>query len=151
MRTVAFLIFLFLIPAAGEACNCVPTKSIKKEFRNSSSVFIGKVVSITPVNANIDSNNISQFRVVFELKKGFKNAWKKRMQVITTTANDCGYVFEKDVEYLVYAVGGLVLETNQCTRTKEALESPVDIMVLNYLINNHEGEEEEEEKSKNMD
>lgn len=151
MRKAILLVLLTLIPALSWACNCIPTKSIKKEFRNSSSVFIGKVVSITPVKTNIDTTDtITQYRVVFELKKGFKNAWKKRMQVITTTVDECGFLFEKEIEYLVFAVGGLVLETNQCTRTKELLESTLDVMVLNHLIHHPEGEEDED-KSKNMD
>ena len=141
-----FFFFLFSFTSTVFACTCTPIKSIKKEFLNSSSVFIGKVVSITPVKMDSSTNAI-QYRVVFELKTGFKNARKKRIQVITGMDDDCGFSFVKDNEYLVFAVGGLVLETNQCTRTKEVTEADIDILVLNYLVNNPEPEEAEDNKN----
>jgi hypothetical protein len=147
---MVLLCFLLLAFKAGMACTCTPIKSIRKEFLNSSSVFIGRVISITPVQISIDSvNTTTQYRVVFELKQGFKNAWKKRIQVITGAEDDCGFRFLKDNEYLVFTIGGLVLETNQCTRTRELVEAEIDVMVLNYLVRNPQEESEEDDKSKN--
>src|SRR4051794_8368901 len=90
------LFFLLAFNSRLSACTCTPIKSIKREYLQSSSVFIGKVVSVTPVKMDSSSTNI-QYRIVFELKQGFKNARKKRIQVFTGVDDDCGFTFVKDV------------------------------------------------------
>lgn len=151
MYRLLLLLTLFAFLHSSEACNCTEKpRGVKREFLNSSSVFIGRVVSVASVRKGNDSigSTISSFRVVFELKKGYKNAWKKRIQVITNTEDECGVTFQKGIDYLVFAVGGIVLETDQCTRTRELIEADMDRFFLNSMLDNPETEETDEKPNR---
>lgn len=125
MKRVTFtsLIFLFLLLSAAEssfACSCIrslkPLKvQVKEAFNDSTAIFSGEVISITPK---------SESEVTVKIKVG--KVWKSKLAeeiTITTPINSamCGYAFEAGKTYLVYAYGANDdLMTTNCSRTKLA-------------------------------
>lgn len=137
--TLGFPLIIFgalaLVPAPATACGCMPSmaairkvstrKLVRDEFRRSTAVFSGKVLSIT----YDDYALVVKFNVV----RTWKHV-KGAAVTVRTPPNDsmCGYTFEVGQTYLVYA--GSVIEgelwTNHCTRTRNVGDASEDIRAL---------------------
>lgn len=139
MNKVIFSIILltFLLASTASntfACSCFQPENItieqqvKAAYKNSSSVFVGKVVEIT------EKSDAHSVVVKFKVEK----SWNKKFlnEIVISTANDtavCGYEFAVGKKYLVYANGeSNNLTTNICTRTAP-VESSKDTAFLNKI------------------
>jgi hypothetical protein len=123
------------------ACSCIGVMSVKKAIRKSDKVFIGKIISKEKIAIKrkldgIETNIIHYyFKVTLIIEYSFKGKIESNIiEVITGTGGgDCGYGFEIDKKYVVYAnkrnrffIGGnktkTFLYTDICLRTTEKVE-----------------------------
>jgi hypothetical protein len=108
-----------------DACSCAPITP-KEGFDGSTCVFQGKVVKITLKD---ETNTVE-----FEATKGWKGDVKKAMTVTTNKSSAmCGYGFEKDKTYIVFAAedkATQTLQTNLCTRTTLVDDAKEDLDFL---------------------
>lgn len=128
------------------ACECVPLKSLADELSNSELVFTGKVVHINSPKSTKISGNIGVFiegkeitgisltaptSIKFRIIQNLKGTISTRYVTITTFSGccDCGFTFQKNTEYLVYAYKNDEgrLETSVCTRTKLKSQAEEDL------------------------
>src|SRR5688572_10871 len=116
---ISLALTLFLLTSAENsfACSCLFSDKplnvqVKEAFNDSTAIFSGEVISITPT---------SEYEVAVKIK--VEKSWKGKFskEVTITTAKDsamCGYRFEADKKYLVYAYGAKAdLSTTNCSRT----------------------------------
>lgn len=101
------------------ACSCLPP-TFEAQIKASTAVFTGKVVS--------SKHNGEQLEITFELDKRWKGPSVKNI-VVHTSENtaSCGYPFEANRVYLVYASGKEKLEVSLCSRTKPVTEAKEDL------------------------
>lgn len=92
-----------------------------EDFDNYDQIFIGKVISFEDID-NLYAN------YTYEIKENFKGDSSKFISIITGYACCvCGYNFENNQHYLVFANNG---ETNSCTLT-----TPLDFSIYDKLRN----------------
>lgn len=116
------------------ACTCdLPVRSltlkqqVNEARMNSKAVFSGRVLEII---ANPDAMYVV---VKFKVQKSWKNVHSEEVSVMTGRGGgDCGFHFEADDTYLVYAYGTNQndLGTNICQRTVRISEAGKDIRIL---------------------
>ena len=127
------------LPAQALALGCIcpaGVKSPKKAARAADAVFLGVAERIVflkdgrPAAPEVDRLSESvRMVVIFRVVKGWKSAHEARVAVTTGPDPDveCGFPFEKDGQYLVYAdqvkysrggQEGWELTTTRCHRTR---------------------------------
>lgn len=125
--TTLLIVAVLALPAPPVlACSCPPPPPPKEAMEKSTAVFSGKVLKVEVDEAK------HQRTVTIEVERAWKGMDRKTV-VITTGSNDgiCGYNFQKDRSYLVYADGeDGKLSTNICTRTKGIEQAKMDIEAL---------------------
>ena len=140
MKESLFTLFLFLmIGTSGFACSCIGESDIRQEVRSTDYIFKGKVVSIEVItieNEEFPNLKFSQQKVTIELEKKYKGRLSKNMKITLFTGmggGDCGFKFNLDQSYIVYADKikegfrlnegrGKILGTNICKRTTSDIE-----------------------------
>ena len=135
IRSILLLVILvgllLLNPTRLFACFCVPEKSPTDELARSTAVFAGRVTQIetssTPMWEDVDSVNVT-----LQVSRVWKGPLRSTLTVLTARQGiDCGYEFEEDVEYLVYARGsGDNLTVWFCSRTRPLASAQEDLAVL---------------------
>ena len=133
-----FLIFvvvlsLFLLNLDfATACSCIE-QSVSQQIAQSEFIFIGKVTKINRPIFTLDSSD--PIKVTLDVSKGFKGSFGDSIAVLTTQDSaSCGYSFEENGEYLVYATSeNGNLNTNLCTGTKRLDEANEDLAELNLI------------------
>lgn len=134
---VFLMILLFaqviLVPDLSYACSCIPSDSVRQELALSDVVFTGKVLQLIDKNkekpTKSSADPIAVHLQVKEIWKGLKES-----EVIIYTERDtasCGFPFEKNQEYIVYAMeDDGELRASICSRTAPLLAAPEDIEEL---------------------
>ena len=103
------------------ACSCM-TSPPSKAFEQSAAVFTGTVASIQ----QDDYGKI----VHFDAERAWKGISDNTVTVTTASMSDsCGYDFEQDKEYLVYAYD-TPLKVSLCGRTQPVADAYVDLAAL---------------------
>jgi hypothetical protein len=98
MRVLRFLLFTFLFPAFGYSCTCLEL-TFEEQWETATSVFRGKVTQIDPA----DEGNS---RIEMTFMKNWKGPAHKTTAVFSgENSAMCGYPFEPNQEYLVFATG----------------------------------------------
>lgn len=95
---ILFIIFVSILVNSDNAfaCSCVVPGTPREEFDRFDAVFLGKVL-------NIDSLGYG-YNIEFEVEKSWKGISEKEVVIGTGDGGgDCGYSFEKNEEYVVYA------------------------------------------------
>lgn len=108
------------------ACSCMMPADPLTSMQESDAVFSGKV---TQISTGSRQNTIS-----FEVEKNWKGAENSTIQITTNdTSAACGYNFEEDKEYVVYAYQNEneSLAVSLCSRTAEFSQASIDIQALN--------------------
>lgn len=106
-------------------CECIPPQNAQEAIAEANLIFVGKCIQS-------ETNWMSGgWKFSFEVKE----TWKKgadRFMIINTgwEEQDCGYIFEKDSTYLVYAVKKFTLKTDQCKGNKLLSEAKEDLQLL---------------------
>lgn len=134
MKKFIFFASLFFILHSNDvmACSCVLPKSnslsklVKEAYKKSNVVFTGEVIEVKT------KPNTYFVEVKFKVFDSWKIGLPEEITIITGQGGgDCGYNFELNRQYLVYAYeNSKVLQTNICSRTN-VLNSNKDLLVLN--------------------
>ncbi len=91
----------FLAPSRVSACSCTNELTLEQEFGFAMAVFAGRVSSITPEGDGF------HVRVMLEPSARWKGGFGSTVPVITpNNEGACGFPFEVDGEYLVFAFNG---------------------------------------------
>lgn len=118
------------------ACSCIYLGDTQSKLSNGGIIFSGKIVDL-----EILESYPVQYRAQFEVNKYWKdynNDFKKSV-IISSVKNDganCGYTFEEDKEYLIYAYVDQEsgeLTTNSCMGSSTLEEAQNEIQELNNL------------------
>ena len=128
-----FLIFIGLFPRQATACSCAYPESVKDELNRKTAVFSGRVIKMEEENKiSYIKSSADPIKVLFEVTDSWKGV--DSSQVIVSAARSsasCGYEFELDKEYIVYAYGEINnLETGLCERTALLSAAGDDLAML---------------------
>jgi hypothetical protein len=116
-----------LASSPAQACSCLPPPAPKVALEKAAAVFVGKVITIEEKDGRRKEVKI----LVSKFWKGVTGD-----SVVVTTAivsAACGFPFEMNKEYLVYASSIEVqkhLNTSLCTRTKKLEAAGEDLAEL---------------------
>jgi hypothetical protein len=149
--TTISLIGLMLVPATSHACSCVESPAPKVELQNKTAVFSGKVLSIKEPSKLLNWSSADPVKVTFEVYQVWKGGLGKKVSVQTAMDGaSCGFEFEQNQEYLVYANGDISnLEASLCSRTQSILTSGNDIQALGTAIKSPMNELSEDDSTPN--
>jgi hypothetical protein len=134
---VAVILAIFFFVESAAACSCVSFRSGNppcQSFWNSPVIFSGRVTEIGPVEAKSDP--FMQRRVRFAVSADHRGGVGQIVDVMTGQGGgDCGYRFEPNEHYLVYAHKGEngVLSTGICSPTKKLSEAGEDLQYIDSL------------------
>src|SRR5690242_14340431 len=134
---LAFLAFLLMCPVA-RACDCALDPTPCMAFTHTAVIFAGRVSRISNIEVSLKSGDpkirYPQRSVTFEVLKAYRGLQAKTVDVSTGEGGgDCGYLFERGREYLVYANPNpdtVSLSTGICQRTRLLSEARDDIDYL---------------------
>jgi hypothetical protein len=157
MVCVALLVSQFTIPTPVSACSCVLPGPPIDAFRDYAAVFRGKVTEIsrnyspaishiyrTLETLNLRPNYFYEnkswgYDVTFKVYRSWKNVGTTSVILRTGSGGgDCGYVFNRGDDYLVYAYelnddANNELEVSMCSRTTEISGAAEDLSYLNTI------------------
>ena len=128
MGPVVTLIVLGLVAAPGQihACSCAPLEPPSESLAKSTSVFAGRVVSISE-----SQGDDREYPVVveFDVNSVWKGADHRTMFLRTSPGvSTCGYRFVSGLEYLVYSPDGF--RVSSCSRTRLLVGASEDLAEL---------------------
>jgi len=136
---------LFCLGGDVFACSCVAPGPPCQEYWRADAVFVGLVkakeikeeISKTPSGAEVRRLD-AEVRVTFTITDAFRGVTGKEVDIFTNnSAAACGYNFERDSVYIVYAheypKGGGRLFVSSCSRTQKFSESSPDIAYAQSL------------------
>ncbi len=117
----SFFLLLTIIAFSQQifACTC-EIEPIRKAFRKSKAVFIGKAISID--DKSLDKNNFYPFEVTFKVKKSWKGAKEDKITVKAaypnSFENQCiSFKIEKGNEYMIFARTDKLLVKTECSNS----------------------------------
>jgi hypothetical protein len=132
MRRICFAVLLAsILPGVSYPCSCLPTNTPSDEYQLHGVVFIGTVIAIEPNTIYYDGYLVT-LRVV-QRWKGAPDSETKVWTAADPTA--CGFPFELDSTYLVYADAWDSTRsfTSWCTRTCIIQGADEDLTFLNTV------------------
>jgi hypothetical protein len=129
------------VPNSVFACTCFDLSSIgktekqliKAERKKSQAIFAGEVTKII-VLKTASGTNSGMVEIHFKVSQAWKGIKSQAVTIFTTNIPDiCGYEFEVDEHYLIYAFtfpSNKDLHTTICTRTQKMSTAVADLKVL---------------------
>ena len=133
MKIPVFLAALLATTGFAIACSCAPSPGVAESLKDSAAVFAGKVLSISPSGDDPEAA-MSGFKITFAVEKSWKGIRTEKVVIATSPGGGmCGYHFEKEGRYLVYASGDKELSTGICSRTAPLDEAAGDVAQLDKL------------------
>ncbi len=115
-------------PPAAYACSCAPPDAPLVALQAAAAVFAGKVLAVEePVGAGMDVP-----RATFDVATVWKGPREDRISIAAAPdAPLCGYTFEREHAYLVYAYStDEGLATTICHRTRPLTDAQADLAAL---------------------
>ncbi|NUY82729.1 hypothetical protein HUK80_17635 [Flavobacterium sp. MAH-1] len=103
MKRLFSILFLLLICQKSLACECEVKQSVKVNWNASNTIFVGKVIQRS---SEVKSDGSLIFIYEFQINTIYKSASRNKKlseKMYFHIKNNCGYVFEVDREYLIYA------------------------------------------------
>ncbi len=133
---LALLCSVFLaIPSSAYACKCIfPETAPAREA--ATAVFEGRVTAVEEVPPEGEVG-MGMKRVTLALVRTWKGLENKESVTVSTNASSasCGYDFEPNTSYLVYAGGSeAALDVSGCSRTRRMSDASEDLAVLGVGI-----------------
>lgn len=130
LKLFVFLILLFANINSIMACECIKPENPAKALENSKAVFSGKVT-------DIDRNYLPLYlgnKIEFQVYNSWKGVSDKSVTIYAEESSAaCGYKFEENKEYLVYAYEDEgKLKTGLCTRTNLLENAQQDLKELGF-------------------
>lgn len=130
MITTSFWTYSIGNSGIAYAYTCAPVHPPEDAIAESTAVFSGRVTEIRDIDEQY-------YQAVFDVKESWKGIEEERAIINTATSGDsCGYDFEINKEYLVYAHGQQIigaqpdLGTGICSRTTSFSDAGADLLVL---------------------
>ena len=126
---------------AAYACSCMIPESANDSLQTSAAVFSGKAVKIEKRHSDdLAFSSMDPVLVTFDVDRVWKGENESSITIQTRQSSaSCGYSFEEDSNYLVYAQrNGEMLDVSLCSRTSLVSSAAEDISELgipNYDIN----------------
>lgn len=118
------------------ACTCPEAGGPLEEMAVFDAVFAGRVVSVEHT-FDPDGGSLSPWdhsKVGFRVSTVWKGDVAESVELVTpTTGESCGYAFEEDTNYIVYASGSAIrggYTVDICSRTAPLVEARADIDAL---------------------
>ncbi|HSE23819.1 MAG TPA: hypothetical protein VLB68_19270 [Pyrinomonadaceae bacterium] len=109
------------------ACTCSDLGSIADEYRQSSAVFVGRIISIEVSSTIIKGERVENMIATFFVERRWKGSSVRRLRVQTcgtqTFVCTCGADFQLGQRYVVFA-GGKPLQTSSCNRNTILAQLP---------------------------
>jgi hypothetical protein len=118
------------------ACSCPMSGPPCQATWTADTVFVGTVVSMTPIDNVSLGAPYQSLLVKFSVERGFVNAPSGPIEIVTGMGGgDCGYRFKVGVTYLVYAsrYGSSILTAGICSRTRPLAEAREDVQYLTTM------------------
>lgn len=134
-RTCSILVLILFSCVGSYACSCFPPNTISEEYQQSGVVFIGRVVSIR-FDSAYQYAYVPGYIVTLTVLERWKGASGTETRIWTATdGTACGFPFEPDSTYLVYASGGdsTISYTSWCTRTTDIHSADEDLEFLSTV------------------
>jgi len=122
MKKLFLMLIVVLVSNQAMACKCVP-KSIEEQIKGADSIFSGIVTSYESKNGMI--------YFTFKVTKTWKGN-SSTTNVISTDMSFCGFNFELNTEYVVFALHGA---TRLCRGNEKISETKITT-ILNYRLDN---------------
>jgi hypothetical protein len=125
------MLFIFLSLSISHACRCPDADNPLLSFNSMTEVFTGTVASITP-RKRINDRDLNDLNITFALIKSYKGKAAKEITVTTASSGiACGYPFETNGQYLVYAYEqDHQLMVSGCGKTKTLKEAKQELQEL---------------------
>jgi MYXO-CTERM domain-containing protein len=115
-------------PERAEACSCRPPPPAQESYQEAAAVFIG-------IPQAIEEAGGIRVRVPMQVQRAYKGVDQARVMV--TTARDsasCGYNFELDRPYLIYAhAEDDGLSVSLCSRTRALEDAQDDVQAIEAI------------------
>jgi hypothetical protein len=126
------IIGLMIMPGDSHACSCAVSRSPQVELQKNSAVFSGKVIAVKKPFKLLIRSSADPVNVTFLVDRVWKGDVGKKVSLITAMSGpSCGFDFDKNEEYLVYAYGDMAnLEAGLCSRTQAFQTASEDIVAL---------------------
>jgi hypothetical protein len=110
---------------------CADTGTLADEYRQSSAVFVGRIVSLEISTKVVKGHRIENMVATFEVERRWKGPSARRLRVQTCgtqmMACTCGVDFQLGQRYVVFAEGR-PLQTSSCNRTTLADTAGEDLL-----------------------
>jgi hypothetical protein len=136
MKILPFAFLIFFLPVLSDACTCV-SPTFAEQMKEAVAVFSGKVVQTSQESEGI-------MRVDLITKKKWKGRVSEKISVYTPDDSAaCGYPFQKEVEYLVFATEDpstknqtdkSLLHVSLCSLTKPLSDAAIELGNLNKNV-----------------
>jgi hypothetical protein len=114
------------------ACSC-SVQTAEQAFEHADAVFEGRVTEVTePAGENGVVSGADPVRITLSVVRAFKGAATETVELLTSASSAaCGFGFEKDQSYLVYAneTDGS-LRTGLCSGTKRVEDAGPELAAL---------------------
>ena len=128
------------------ACSCVPSPPPRDALDEAAFVFAGRVLEIREIN---NDDHFPLLDVTLWVERPFKGFFIETVNVLTARDGAaCGFPFQKDERYLVYAHLGEdgTLHVSLCSRTARIKDAREDLLVYDALdlLNDPEKEEDDD-------
>jgi hypothetical protein len=120
-----------------QACTCAAPAGPAEGMSRSTAVFRGRVTEISRLFLErLGFTKTGGHRVRFAVLKQWKGPPSKNFKLITRlTSEACGFPFEEEKEYLVYAVAEPKdIQTGICTGTKNAVGADPEMKELDEIV-----------------
>lgn len=126
-----WLLLALISGRAALACSCVPPGPPQAEFERAQAVFAGWVVERQGPQGGFQSS-AEPVSYLFQVEQTWKGPNQSQIVVASPASSaSCGYEFEFNRQYLVYAFKGEDgLSTNLCSRTRPVVEAEEDLAFL---------------------
>jgi hypothetical protein len=146
MKKIMLLFLLLFSISKNYSCECSEKPSIKKNWKSSDEVFIGKIMNVdTMLYGN---NGAKIYSYIVRINKSFKEEFFKTREYRTIISQDeagCDFMFEIGKEYLIYAkTDNQTLACSICSRTnfienieKEELKE-LEVLQKEYFANSND-------------
>jgi hypothetical protein len=130
--TAVSIIGLMIVPGSIHACSCAESPSANAELQSHTAVFSGKVLSVKEPSKLLNWSSADPIKVTFEVYRVWKGEVGNKVSIQTAMHEaSCGFDFDENQEYLVYAHGDMAdLKASLCSRTQVFLTSGKDIEAL---------------------
>ncbi|HET8782694.1 MAG TPA: hypothetical protein VFM63_09760 [Pyrinomonadaceae bacterium] len=141
VKGFAAVLFLLLAFDVAVACSCAEPRSPCNYYGGTAAIFVGRAVgaaeqrSVVDENGNKTTYDVGTIR--FLVLENFKGASGYEVEINSGTGGgDCGYWFQRNETYLVYAFllpDGKSFYTHICTRTRPLSAAKEDLEYLRSL------------------